>query len=84
MHCAERHCNGLMSIMSIMSIVSRIDNWNGVQGGTVPCQILLRGIRHKQHERRHHLFSPFSWTVARVVGPFCMYGSCIARSAKGE
>ncbi len=51
----------------------------------LPCQILLRGIRHKRHEHRHHLFSPLSErpTIATVVGPFCMYGSCIARSAKG-
>lgn len=51
---------------------------------TVPCQIPLRGTRHRRHGRRHHLFSPFSKTVVEVVGPFCMYGSCIARSAKGQ
>lgn len=49
----------------------------------IPCQILLHGIQRRQHEHRHHRFSPFSWTLVPVVGPFCMYGSCIARSATG-
>ena len=48
--------------------------------GDVPCQILLRGIRHRQRGHRHHRFCPFSWTLAKVDCPFCMYGSCIARS----
>ena len=50
--------------------------------GTLPCQFLLRGIRHRQHGHHRHRFCPFSLTVARVIGPFCMYGSCIARTAR--
>ena len=50
--------------------------------GTLPCQNLLRGIRHRRHGHHRHRFAPFSLTVARVIGPFCMYGSCIARSAR--
>lgn len=58
--------------------------WFGMGGidGNIPCQILLRGTRHRQHGHHRHLFSPFSLTVAKVVGPFCMYGSRIARCAR--